>query len=164
MIARTSWTTFLAGALLAGVMLGGCERTAAPPADPPSAATPASTTSLAGTSWQLLRFTGSDGKPLEPDDPSKYTLSFEPGGGVIARIDCNRGHATWKSEAANQLALGPLALTRMMCPPGSMHDRVAADWGAVRSYTVKDGRLFLSLMAGGGIYEYEAVPAAKPAG
>jgi len=158
MIARTSWMTFLAGTLVAGVMLGGCERTAAPPAPAPAAASPAANASLAGTSWQLVKVTGSDGKSVEPDDPTKYTLSFEPDGGVVARIDCNRGHATWKSEAPNQLALGPLALTRMMCPEGSMHDRVAADWGAVRSYAIRDKHLVLSLIADGGTYEYEPVP------
>jgi para-nitrobenzyl esterase len=160
MIARTSWMTFLAGTLVAGVMLGGCERTAAPPAPPPTAATPASAETLAGTSWQLVKITGGDGKSVEPDDRSKYTLSFERDGVVVARIDCNRGHATWKSEAAHELALGPLALTRMMCPEGSLHDRAAADWGAVRTYAIRDGHLVLSLMANGGTYEYEPVPSA----
>lgn len=151
MIARTSWTTLATGALLIAVTLGGCERNAATPAASASA-------SLAGTSWQLAKITGGDGKSVEPDDGSKYTLSFEPDGGVVARIDCNRGHATWKSEAPNQLALGPLALTRMLCPEGSMHDRVAADWSAVRSYAIRSGHLYLSLMADGGTYEYEPVP------
>ena len=45
-----------------------------------------------------------------------------------------------------------------------MHDRVAADWDAVRSYTIKDGHLFLSLMADGGTYEYEPATAAPPHG
>jgi len=31
------------------------------------------------------------------------------------------------------------------------------DWSAVRSYVIKDGHLFLSLMADGGIYEFESV-------
>ena len=42
-----------------------------------------------------------------------------------------------------------------MCPPGSLHDRIAKHWEFVRSYTIKDGHLFLSLMADGGIYEFE---------
>lgn len=153
MTARTSWTTLLVGALVAGATLGGCEKSA-----PPAASPAASSASLAGTSWQLVKITGSDRKSVAPDDPSKYTLSFEPDGGVVARIDCNRGRASWKSEAPGQLVLGPLALTRMMCAEGSMHDRVAADWGAVRSYAIRDGHLYLSLMADGGSYEYEPVP------
>jgi para-nitrobenzyl esterase len=42
-----------------------------------------------------------------------------------------------------------------------MHDRLAADFGAVRAYTLKDGRLLLSLMADGGTYEYETAAAAS---
>jgi para-nitrobenzyl esterase len=33
-------------------------------------------------------------------------------------------------------------------------------WGNVRSYVIRDGHLFLALMADGGIYEFE--PVAKP--
>jgi para-nitrobenzyl esterase len=44
-----------------------------------------------------------------------------------------------------------------MCAPGSLHDRLAKDWEFVRSYTIKDSHLFLSLMADGGIYEFEPI-------
>lgn len=76
-------------------------------------------------------------------------------GSLTARIDCNRGRGTWKSAAPGQVELGPLALTRAMCPPGSLHDRIVRHLPIVRSYVVRDGRLFLSLMADGGIYEFE---------
>jgi hypothetical protein len=33
----------------------------------------------------------------------------------------------------------------------------ALQWGDIRSYVVKDGHLFLALMADGGIYEFEPV-------
>ena len=110
---------------------------------------------LSGTSWQLVRFQGGDDRVLKPDDPAKYTLAFGADGGVSVRLDCNRGRGTWKSPEKNQLQLGPLALTRAMCPPGSLHDHIVKQWPYVRSYTMKDGRLFLSLMADGGIYEFE---------
>jgi uncharacterized lipoprotein YbaY len=110
---------------------------------------------LSGTSWRLVRFQGGDGAVLTPDDRSKYTLEFDGQGGIAARIDCNRGRGTWTSSGANQLRLGPLALTRAQCPPGSLHDQIVRQWGNVRSYVLRDGRLFLSLMADGGIYEFE---------
>jgi para-nitrobenzyl esterase len=167
MIARA---LLIANLGLACAALAGCDRSASPPttASPPSsapAATPSAPTTsapsdLAGTSWQLVKFSSSDGSTLEPDERTKYTLAFQPDGSVAARIDCNRGRGTWKSARPNQLQLGPLATTRMMCPPGSMDSRVVGDWEAVRSYTIKDGHLFLSLVADGGIYEYEpATPA-----
>jgi para-nitrobenzyl esterase len=111
--------------------------------------------SLGGTSWQLVRFQGGDGKVLTPDASAKYTIAFGADGSVSARIDCNRGRGGWKSAGPNQLEFGPMALTRAMCPPGSLHDHIVRQWGFVRSYVIKDGRLFLSLMADGGIYEFE---------
>jgi para-nitrobenzyl esterase len=44
-----------------------------------------------------------------------------------------------------------------------MHDRIVKDWGAIRSYVIKEGRLFLSLMADGGIYEFEPIAGSQPA-
>ena len=118
---------------------------------------------LGGTSWQLVKFQGGDDRILTPDDKAKYTIAFGTDGRVSARIDCNRGRGTWKSSGPNQLQFGPLALTRAMCPPGSLHDRIAKDWEFVRSYIIKGGHLFLSLMADGGIYEFEPVGASKTA-
>jgi hypothetical protein len=48
-------------------------------------------------------------------------------------------------------------ITRAMCPPISLHDLIVRDWEYVRSYIIKDGHLFLSLMADGGIYKFEPV-------
>lgn len=110
---------------------------------------------LAGTSWQLVRFQGGDGTVVTPDDGSKYTVTFNADGTLAARIDCNRGRGTWTSSGSSQLVFGPLALTRAMCARESMHDRIAKHWNSIRSYVLKDRQLFLSLMADGGIYEFQ---------
>lgn len=34
-------------------------------------------------------------------------------------------------------------------------------WSNIRSYVIRNGHLFLSLMADGGIYEFEPVPRSK---
>ena len=112
------------------------------------------TAGLAGTSWQLVKFQSSSDKTLVPDDKAKYTIDFGADGKVNLRIDCNRGGGTWESSGSNQLEFGPLALTRAMCPPGPLNDRIPKDWQDVRSYTIKNGHLFLSLI-GGGTYEFE---------
>lgn len=116
---------------------------------------------LAGTSWRLVKFQGSDEKTLTPDDGAKYTIEFADGGRLNARIDCNRGSGMWKSGGPNQLQFGPLALTRAMCAAPSMHDQIVKQWENIRSYVIKDGHLFLSLMADGGIYEFEAIKQSK---
>jgi heat shock protein HslJ len=134
--------------------------TSKPGSIPSTATTTQDTTAgLAGTSWRLVKFEGGDGLTLTPDDKGKYTVAFGTDGRVSARIDCNRGSGTWTSSAPSQLEFGPLALTRAMCPPGSLHDRIVKHWPYFRSYVLKDGHLFLSLMADGGIYELE--PAAQ---
>ncbi len=148
--------------ITAAVLLATCLPLGAPSA---FAQTPAQTATptLDGTSWRLVKFQGSDETTLTPDDKAKYTIEFGADGNVSARIDCNRGRGTWTSSGPSQLRFGPLALTRAMCPPGSLHDRIARDLGFVRSYVLKDGHLFLSLMADGGIYEFEPVAGAKSA-
>jgi heat shock protein HslJ len=112
---------------------------------------------LGGTSWRLVKFQGGDGLTLTPDDKAKYTIAFGTDGRLSARIDCNRGSGSWKSSEPPQLEFGPLALTRAMCPPGSLYDHIVKQWPYVRSYVMENGHLFLSLMADGGIYEFEPV-------
>ena len=131
--------------LLGSLVVLGCAQT-----QPQSAAA-----ALGGTSWQLVKFQGGDGAVLTPDDRSKYTLAFAVDGVVNARIDCNRGRGGWKSSGPNQLEFGPMAITRAMCPAGSLHDQIVKQLPHVRSYVMKDGHLFLSLVADGGIYEFE---------
>ena len=117
--------------------------------------------SLSGTSWQLVKFQSSDDQTLIPGDRTKYTVAFGSDSRVGVRIDCNRGQGSWKSAGLNQLQLGPLALTRAMCPPAPLNDRIPKDWEYVRSYAIKNGHLFLSLMADGGVYEFEPLHEAE---
>ncbi len=121
-----------------------------------------SSTNLAETAWQLVKFQGSDDTTRTPDDRSKYTIEFGSGGRLTARVDCNRGRGTWKSSGSNQIEFGSLALSRAKCPAGSLHDQIVKQWGNIRSYVVKDGDLFLSLMADGGTYEFEPIAGKNP--
>ena len=132
-------------------------QTTQPPKAAAQAPTP-STPGLEGTTWRLVRFQGGDDTRLEPDERNKYTIDFLQEGRLAVRIDCNRGTGTWKSSGPSQVELGLMALTRAACPPGSLHDRIVKQWPMVRSYVLKDGHLFLSLMADGGIYEFEPAP------
>lgn len=102
-----------------------------------------------------MKFQGGDGAVATPDAKSKYTVAFAADGTLNMRIDCNRGRGGWKSAAAGQVEFGPMAITRAACPPDSLYDHIVKRWPYVRSYVIKDGRLYLSLMADGGIYEFE---------
>ncbi|MPY90940.1 MAG: META domain-containing protein [Luteitalea sp.] len=125
------------------------------------ASVPSTSPGLAGTSWQLVEFQGSDDTTLTPDDRAKGTIEFGADGRLTARIDCNRGRGTWTSSGSNQIELGPLALTRAKCPAGSLHDQIVKQWGYIRSDVIRERHLFLALMADGGIYELEPIPKTK---
>jgi para-nitrobenzyl esterase len=112
---------------------------------------------LTGTSWQLVKFQGGDDTVLRPDERGKYTFEFGEDGILAARIDCNRARGSWKSEGPHRLEFGPMAITRAQCPPGSLHDRIVKHLPYLVSWVIKDGHLFLSLIADGGIYEFEPV-------
>lgn len=116
---------------------------------------------LAGTSWKLIKLQTGDETTLVPSDGSKYTITFESNGRVTARVDCNRGSSTWKSSRANELQFGSWSMTRAKCPAGSLHDRIVTEGAAVRSYSIKDGHLFLSGMSAGGYYELEPLTTPK---
>jgi hypothetical protein len=94
------------------------------------------------------------------------------------QLSCNRVTGTWSAEAGSdqgsgRFAFGPLATTRGICPARSMDESISAHSKFVRSYLLKDGRLYLSLMADGGIYVWApdtdttpaaAIPAAPDVG
>jgi heat shock protein HslJ len=116
---------------------------------------PSATNELAGTSWKLVKFQGGDETTSVPDDGSKYTITFGRNGRVTARVDCNRGSSTWRSPRANELQFGSWSMTRAKCSPGSLHDKIVIEGANVRSYSIKNGHLFLSGMSAGGFYELE---------
>jgi len=124
---------------------------------------------LAGTAWRLVELRSMDDAigVVRPDDRSSYTLHFHPDSTVSMRLACNRATGTWSATptgdgTGGRLELSSLAVTRALCPPPSLDERIAAEAGYVRSYLLEEGRLYLSLMADGGIQAWEPDPAAAP--
>jgi para-nitrobenzyl esterase len=136
-------------------LLAGCESTPTAPAAGAAAASPGS---LEGSSWRLVQIVYSDGTLRAAIERSRYTIGFGTGGVLNVRFDCNRGRGSWKSSAPGSLEFGDLALTRAQCPTGSLYDDLVRQWPHVRSWLIKDGRLFLALVADGGTLEFEPSP------
>jgi heat shock protein HslJ len=113
--------------------------------------------SLSGTSWTLVAFRQATGNAAEvrPARPDQYRLSFQADGRLVAQVDCNRGSGTWQAAPAGSggsLHLGPMALTRMMCPPDPLGQRLPQDVEAVQSYRIVNGQLQLELAGNAGSY------------
>ena len=126
-------------------------------------------TELAGTAWQLQSIQSMDdsqGTTSIPD-PSRLTVAFGADGRASFQLDCNRGMGDWKVESTHtdsgRLTFGSIAATRAMCAPPHIDARVARDMEYVRSYLLKDGKLFMSLMADGGIYKWAPLKVAVAA-
>ncbi|BBK41869.1 hypothetical protein STVA_18890 [Allostella vacuolata] len=118
-------------AILLPVLVAGCAA--------PGAADRAG--SLGGTAWQAIRL--SDG--TVPDDPSRLTVVFGADGRAIVRADCNRGSGTWQSSGPGRLTFGPVATTKMGCPPGSLGDRFLADLTRAGGYSAGADRLEIAI-------------------
>jgi heat shock protein HslJ len=117
---------------------------------------------LVDTRWRLVEFQSMDDAAgaTRPSDPSLYTMELRSDGTVAMRLNCNRATGGWSAVPAGdgtsgRFEFGPLAATRALCPPPSMDESIVAQSAFVRSYLLKDGRLYLSLMADGGIYAWE---------
>lgn len=134
----------------------------------PGAAAPEETATapaglLADTDWYLVAIQSMDDAvgTVSPEDPFLYTMRLNADGTVAMRLDCNRANGTWTIEPSadpsnGSFQFGPLAMTRALCPPPNLDERVAAQTEYVRGYMLQDSRLYLSLMADGGILVWEA--------
>jgi heat shock protein HslJ len=117
----------------------------APP--PPLAATDDTLPMGVLWSWQGMQM--GDGARIVPDGPERYTLEFLPGGRVSVRADCNRGNASFERNG-NAISFGPIALTRMMCPPGSRDAEFLRGLGMVSGMLFRGSDLVLTLKADSG--------------
>ena len=154
--------------LLTGAVVAGCagarEGSGAP--DPATGSAPTGTTAvpagLAGTSWRLVEFQSMDDAQgtTRASDPTRYTMRLDADGTVTMRLDCNRATGSWRAEpgaegTSGRFEFGPLATTSALCPPPHLDEVVGRHAPYVRSFLLEDGRLFLSLMADGGIFVWE---------
>ena len=108
---------------------------------------------LQGVTWEWEGFS----TPAEQrtiDTPDRYTIRFDSSGRVAVRADCNRGTGSYTATPDGQLTLTPMALTRAMCPPGSMSDEFARAVGTAARFDVRDGALLLTLPANGGTLRF----------
>ena len=107
-------------------------------------ATPAvSSSPLPPVVWQLLTIEISGSPTVVADDPSRYTVQFLEVGSILSWADCNQGCGAYQASGS-QITIGPVAMTRVACPPGSLFDRFTRAIEPASSFTFIEGHLFLS--------------------
>jgi heat shock protein HslJ len=102
---------------------------------------------IVGPLWQWQRTQQGAAPAVATAAPERYTLSFQPGGRVNVRADCNRGSASYEVNNA-QMSFGAIALTRMMCPAGSQDIDFLRTLTQVTGYAIDGGELVLTQEGG----------------
>jgi len=112
---------------------------------------------LAGTTWRWVSLTTPD-ETLTIAEPERYILRFSDGDRVALRADCNRGAGSVVFPEPGAIRFGALAITRAMCPSGSLGDRFAREVGRAVRWAVHGGELRLELPADAGSLHFTRQP------
>lgn len=140
------------------LLIAGCTSKApSTNAEPPAAAPPAAQTEMRDPGplsgeWTWVR-TVTPVETIVADDPTHYTLTFNEGGTLAVRADCNRGAGTFTQDGKT-LAIGPFALTRMMCPPGSLDSKFVAQVNGVATCFMSGDTLMIDLKMDSGTMRF----------
>lgn len=117
---------------------------------------------LAGTKWRLVELQSMSDAigEIRPKDPSDYTLTLGSDGRATMKLDCNRATGSWTAEVSSDgysgtFSFGLLAITNAVCRVPSMGEQIARDAPYVRGFLLRNNRLYLNLMADGGIYAWQ---------
>jgi heat shock protein HslJ len=95
---------------------------------------------LIGGAWHLTKAVHGNDAPVVPQDPSRYTVQFGEDGTLSLLADCNRGRGSYTADPP-KVHIGPAAITRMMCPPGSLDSIFLRDVNAAATFAIDDGEL-----------------------
>ena len=142
---------FCTGAFALSACAATPERVPAPNAAPsyfPANSIPPAMTSatneIVGPIWQWLHTQRAGEPAVAPDAPDRYTLAFQPGGRVNVRADCNRGSGSYQVDGSD-MKFGPIALTKMACPPDSKDSVFLRALAQTRTYAFDPEGLLLTL-------------------
>ncbi len=131
------------------------------PADEMAASAESAAPAITGITWQWVNFTDPVNGPQEINQPERYQMTLNDDGTLTLQADCNTVSGTYTLDGANiEIALGPTTLAA--CPEDSLADQFQQNLAAARVYFVKDGDLFLDLMADGGTMQFADANAAPP--
>ena len=146
--------------LLALVTLAGCS-SPPPRRDVDSTATktlPAPAGDLVGHPWNWVA-TQTPEELLAPADPSLYTVQFFADSSTALRADCNRGRSTFSTTADGGLTIPPGALTRAMCPPGSLDTKYLSQLANTAHWFLRGDTLYIDLRMDSGTMRFARGPA-----
>lgn len=103
--------------------------------------------------WQWIEFTDPISGTQPIANPANYQIEFLPSGTVRVVADCNRGAGQYQVDGAS-LQIAVQAMTRAMCPPGSLSTQFVQYLNAAGVWFVQDGDLYIDLFADSGTMRF----------
>lgn len=107
--------------------------------------------------WQQTRY--KNNSEARPNQPEHFVLRFEPDGFLSAQVDCNSAGGKYQFQDSG-ITVKLTNSTLMSCQEGSLEEVFQQNLAAATSYSMKGGRLFLTLNNGTGTMEFDR-PAVK---
>jgi heat shock protein HslJ len=107
---------------------------------------------LIGQTWQWQDLVGPN-ESVTPDDPSRYTLSFNDDGTANIQADCNQVVASYSIDDT-LLTIEPGPSTMAACPEGSLSDQYIRLLSAASSYELAGEELAVSLLDDAGTMHF----------
>ena len=92
---------------------------------------------LAGMTWRWVHF-ASSAEDFAVAEPERYTLAFTAVGWIRLRADCNHGAGGAVFPKPGVIRIEGVALTRAMCPSGSLGDRFARDVARAVRWSIRE--------------------------
>jgi heat shock protein HslJ len=99
---------------------------------------------LLGIVWKWQQTLYNNDQRAVPNDPSGYTIVFQPDGTLAIRADCNRAGGNYTLENSS-LNITVTHSTRAMCPPDSLEQTFLKDLDAATIYFMRKGQLYIDL-------------------
>jgi heat shock protein HslJ len=88
-------------------------------------------------------FYNDDSKAIPPN-PEAYTVTFDAGGTLNVRADCNQKGGTYTLKG-QKLTIEVTHPTMAMCPEDSLEARFVRDLTGAAGWFLKDGDLYIDL-------------------
>jgi heat shock protein HslJ len=98
----------------------------------------------AGVVWQWQQTRYNNDQRAAPDDPSRYTIIFQPDGSLNIRADCNRAGGKYTVQDS-RLTIEVTHSTRAACPPDSLWQTFLKNLNAAAIYFMREGHLYIDL-------------------
>jgi len=90
---------------------------------------------------------------IAPPNPENYTIEFLPDSTARVMLDCNQGNGRYHVDGKS-LTIGPIAATRMMCPPGTMDAEFGKQLDGVRNWFMQGDTLMMDIFADSGTMRF----------